>query len=105
MKWLEHAGIWSSSSFCSLMVNRVSISASVFSSFYFVFMFICSFVLCVEVILIRSCRLRYTYLFACRGRGEKFNLLLWLCYSECSPLRKSSLRLQDRTKTCFNFGN
>jgi hypothetical protein len=42
MKWLGHAGLWNSSSFCTLLVYLVPISALVFSSFI---SFLCSSVL------------------------------------------------------------
>jgi uncharacterized YccA/Bax inhibitor family protein len=104
MKWVEHAGVWSSSSFCTLMVYRVSTSALVFPPFI-------SF-LCLSVL--SSCVLKsflfdlaaFGTLICLLEEGGVYNLIF---FYGCVILNvvhfgNADVRLQDRTKTCCNVG-
>jgi hypothetical protein len=104
MKWVEHAGVWSFSSFCTPMVYRVSISALVFSPFILL--------LCLSVL--SSCVLKsflfdlaaFGSLICLLAEGGVYNLIF---FYGCVILNvvhfgKVDVRSQDRTKTCRNIG-
>jgi len=105
VKWVEHAGVWSSSSLCTLMVYRVFTSALVFSSFI-------SF-LCLSVL--SSCVLKsflfdlaaFGTLICLLAEGGVYNLIFFYGCVILNVVHFGNVDVcaQDRTKTCCNIGS
>jgi hypothetical protein len=105
MKWVEQAGVWSSCSFCTPTVYRVSTSALVFSPF----------ISLLYLSVLSSCVLKsflfdlaaFGALICLLAEGGVYNLIF---FYGCVILNvvhfgNVDLRLQDRTKTCCNIGS